>query len=78
MGDRANAMDRPGGPHTSPITDAEISRVASVVGEAVAAGAVGFSTSRTLLHRDTGGVQNWPRRLILGGRGVASFCAILT
>jgi N-acyl-D-aspartate/D-glutamate deacylase len=56
MGERANAMDRPGGPKASPITADEIERVAAIVGEAVKAGAIGFSTSRTLLHRDVHGV----------------------
>src|SRR5205085_44051 len=43
MGDRS--MDE------APATDDEIAAMAEVVDEAMAAGALGFSTSRTLLHR---------------------------
>lgn len=56
MGERANAMDKPGGPQRSPITAQEIEHVAAVVKNAIEAGAIGFSTSRTLLHRDSSGV----------------------
>ena len=56
MGKRANISDMPGGPEKNPVSDAEISVIAAVVREAVAAGALGFSTSRLLLHRDIRGV----------------------
>jgi N-acyl-D-aspartate/D-glutamate deacylase len=38
-------------------TEAEIAEMAALVREGVAAGALGFSTSRTLLHRDVRGVH---------------------
>ena len=56
MGKRANVSDMPGGPEKDPVTDEEIEAMAAVVREAVAAGALGFSTSRLLLHRDNRGV----------------------
>lgn len=56
MGNRANVSDMPGGPEKNPVTDDEIEAMASVVREAVAAGALGFSTSRLLLHRDNRGI----------------------
>jgi N-acyl-D-aspartate/D-glutamate deacylase len=56
LGKRANVSDRPGGPEKDPVTDEEIKSMAAVVREAVAAGALGFSTSRLLLHRDNRGV----------------------
>ena len=46
----------PGGPEADPVTDDEIEHIAAVVREAVAAGALGFSTSRLLLHRDNRGI----------------------
>lgn len=55
MGERANLADRPGGPERDPVTPEEIAGMAAIVQEAVAAGAIGFSTSRTLLHRDKSG-----------------------
>ena len=49
LGDRCNTDYRP---------DAgEIAEMASIVREGVAAGALGFSTSRTLLHKDVHGVH---------------------
>jgi len=56
LGRRANLSDRPGGPEKDPVTPEEMARMAQVVEEAVAAGALGFSTSRQLLHRDKSGV----------------------
>jgi N-acyl-D-amino-acid deacylase len=55
LGKRANLSDKPGGPTRDPITPEEIKAMAKIVGEAVKAGALGFSTSRTLLHRDRSG-----------------------
>jgi N-acyl-D-aspartate/D-glutamate deacylase len=56
MGNRANVSDMPGGQEKDPVTPEEIARMAAVVREAVAAGALGFSTSRLLLHRDNRGI----------------------
>lgn len=56
MGKRANVSDLPGGPEKDPVTDDEIEAIGAVVREAVAAGALGFSTSRLLLHRDNRGI----------------------
>jgi len=56
LGNRASCSDRPGGPENDPVLPHEIERMAKVVEEAVAAGALGFSTSRQLLHRDKSGV----------------------
>merc|ERR1719301_198392 len=56
MGKRANVSDLPGGPTKDPVTDEEIEKIAEGVRESVAAGALGFSTSRLLLHRDNRGV----------------------
>jgi len=56
MGERASLSDRPGGPVDNPVTDDEIKELAQVVREAVEAGAIGFSTSRLLLHRDKQGI----------------------
>jgi len=56
LGKRANASDRPGGPKNDPLTSQEIERIASVVEDGIRSGALGFSTSRTLLHRDRSGV----------------------
>ena len=56
LGRRANLSDRPGGPEADPVTDPEIEKMAAVVRQAVAAGALGFSTSRLLLHRDNRGI----------------------
>ena len=48
MGDRCNTDYAPNA--------AEIDEMAEIVREGVAAGALGFSTSRTLLHKDLKGV----------------------
>lgn len=56
LGKRASVSDRPGGPEKDPVTHEEIQRIKAVVREAVAAGALGFSTSRLLLHRDNRGI----------------------
>ena len=47
MGDRGAANEAP--------TDSDIARMASIVEEGLAAGAVGFSTSRTILHKSVEG-----------------------
>lgn len=47
MGDR--------GARNEPATDSDIAEMARIVGEAISAGALGFSTSRTLLHRSKDG-----------------------
>jgi N-acyl-D-aspartate/D-glutamate deacylase len=56
MGSRATLPDRPGGAKKNPVTTEEIKRMATVVEEAVAAGALGFSSSRVDVHRDNKGV----------------------
>ena len=65
--DRAGIDDRAPVERTAQTLEDEvrrgrIEREAEVVEEAIRAGAVGFSTSRTLLHRDSSGV------LVQGGR----------
>lgn len=57
LGERANVPDLPGAykDPAAQITTEEIEEMAQVVEEAIAAGAIGFSTSRTLLHRDRNG-----------------------
>ena len=49
MGERCNTNEVP--------TQADIAQMATLVREGVAAGALGFSSSRTLLHRDKHGVH---------------------
>lgn len=49
MGDRGAARE--------PATDADIAEMARIAGEAVQAGALGFSTSRTILHRSSDGMN---------------------
>ena len=56
LGARANASDRPNGQIEQPLTPEEIKKVGKVVEEAVAAGALGVSTSRISVHRDRAGV----------------------
>jgi len=55
MGERANLSDTPGGPAKHPLTEREVESMASIVRDAVASGAFGFSTTRLLLHRDPEG-----------------------
>lgn len=55
LGKRANVSDKPGGPVNDPVTLEEMEQIASVVGDGIRAGAMGFSTSRTLAHRDRSG-----------------------
>eukprot|EP00943_MAST-04B_sp_MAST-4B-sp1_P003977 g3977.t1 len=55
LGERASLSDRPGGPANDIITEDEINQMEEVVREAVAHGALGFSTSRIILHRDKSG-----------------------
>jgi N-acyl-D-amino-acid deacylase len=56
LGARANASDLPGGMEAVPVSTAEVADMRKVVEEAVAAGAVGFSSSRVSIHRDHVGV----------------------
>lgn len=56
MGKRASLADMPGGADKNPVTSEEIAAIGAVVCEAVSAGALGFSTSRLLLHRDNKGI----------------------
>jgi N-acyl-D-aspartate/D-glutamate deacylase len=49
MGDRGAARE--------PATDADIAAMAKLAGEAVVAGALGFSTSRTILHKSSDGTH---------------------
>ena len=49
LGERCNTEYQP--------TEAEVAEIAALVREGVEAGALGFSTSRTLLHRDKHGVH---------------------
>ena len=53
--DRCNISDKKGGPNENPLTNEEKQAVADCVKEAIAAGAVGFSTSRFTGHRDSTG-----------------------
>ena len=53
--ERCNQSDQRGGPVSHPLTQAEKQAIADCVKEAVAAGAVGFSTSRFTGHRDSTG-----------------------
>ena len=62
LGKRANVSDKPRSPNSpnssttsGDITSAEIDQMAAIVGKAIKAGAMGFSTSRTLMHRDRSG-----------------------
>ena len=55
IGTRAAVSDLPGGPENDEITTEDIEAMATIVEEAVAAGACGFSTSRIILHRDNSG-----------------------
>jgi hypothetical protein len=85
LGERCNDSDKPGGPFKYPVTDKEIDVMSEVVREAVAAGALGFSTNRLGGHRDGQGVcvpgtlgsayeyTQLARGAALGGGGVAQF-----
>ncbi len=55
LGERASLSDKPGGPANDIITEDEINQMEDIVREAVAHGALGFSTSRIILHRDKSG-----------------------
>ena len=55
MGKRASVSDRPNGAELNPVADVEIAAMAALVRDAVAKGALGFSTSRLLVHRDPQG-----------------------
>lgn len=52
---RAYVLGRRAGDHDYEPTDAEIAQMAAIVRDGLQAGALGFSTSRTLLHRDVHG-----------------------
>jgi N-acyl-D-aspartate/D-glutamate deacylase len=52
---RAYVMGDRGADHTIPPTDAEIAKMEQLTYEALEAGAVGFSTSRTYVHRSRSG-----------------------
>jgi len=56
MGPRANLSDRPGGSIKNPVASEDMDKMSKVVEEAIAAGAIGFSSSRVGMHRDTRGV----------------------
>mmetsp|Transcript_130204 Transcript_130204/g.404974 ORF Transcript_130204/g.404974 Transcript_130204/m.404974 type:complete len:686 (-) Transcript_130204:80-2137(-) len=56
MGERANLSDRPGGQKRHPVGRDDVEGMAALVRDAVAAGAMGFSTSRAIYHRDAAGV----------------------
>ena len=77
LGERANLSDLPGGPQNDEITKAEIDRMASIIEEAVAEGAMGFSTSRIILHRDksgdlTPGTMAQEAEMLAIGRAIAA------
>lgn len=55
MGKRASLADRPGGGERDPVSELEIKAMAALVRDAVSKGALGFSTSRLLVHRDPQG-----------------------
>ena len=56
LGSKVNMSDRPNGQVEAPLTPDEIANVGKVVEEAIASGAIGFSTSRVSIHRDPAGV----------------------
>lgn len=56
LGARANAADIPGGQKDNPVSQEEMASMRKVVEEAVAAGAMGLSSSRVSIHRDGSGV----------------------
>jgi len=54
LGNRANMPDR-AGPNREAVSEEEVYAIGALVQDAVAAGALGFSTSRGLFHRDPKG-----------------------
>jgi N-acyl-D-aspartate/D-glutamate deacylase len=54
---RAFVMGDRGGDHTAEPTEAEIARMADLTAQALEAGALGFSTSRTYVHRSRDGAN---------------------
>src|SRR6478736_4030687 len=68
MGDR-------GAIHTEPPTDDELGRLAALVGEALEAGAIGFATSRTDVHRTKAGENIGT--LSAGARELLAIAAVL-
>jgi N-acyl-D-aspartate/D-glutamate deacylase len=82
MGKRASLADRPGGGTANPVLPREIDAMSAIVRDAVASGALGFSTSRLLVHRDPSGqltpgalagvaeVQSICRAVVEGGGGI--------
>lgn len=56
MGAKSNASDIPGGGESAPLSDEDIAKMRKVTEEAVAAGAIGLSSSRVSIHRDASGV----------------------
>merc|ERR1719230_2307793 len=82
MGQRASLADRPNGAVRDPVRPQEIRAIAALVRDAVAKGALGFSTSRLLVHRDPKGqltpgalsgvpeVKAISRAIVEGGGGI--------
>ena len=64
---RAYVMGERGADHTAAPTDDEIERMSALTEEALNAGAIGFSTSRTYVHRSRDG-QNIGTLTRLRGR----------
>lgn len=56
LGANMNTADRPGGSKIKPVKAEQVEAMAAVVRDAIAAGAMGFSTSRAIYHRDMQGV----------------------
>ncbi len=54
---RTYVMGERGADHTEPPTDDEIAAMADIVAEGLAAGAIGFATSRTEIHRTSAGAH---------------------
>lgn len=85
MGEACNLGDKPGGPFKYPTSDEHIAEMQEVVREAVAAGALGFSTNRLGGHRDGQGTcvpgtmgtsyeyTQLAKGAAMGGGGVAQF-----
>ncbi len=68
MGDR-------GADHTEAPTDGELAQLATLVGEALAAGAIGFATSRTDVHRTKDGTNIGT--LTASGRELLAIAAVI-